>query len=97
MFQTKLRYGIQQAATLPIEDDQLQTTVGRQIEQLLEGAEDPRMGAQIQEALKDPQSTIEIRSGKRVQTASPDMPLRELLATDSDDLEFTVSQPHAGG
>ena len=97
MFQTKLRYGIQEAAVRPLEGDEISTTVGQQIEKMLEKSDDPRLCTQIQRALEDPQSTIEIRSGKRVQTATPGMPMRELLGADSGELEITVSQPHVGG
>ena len=73
MFQGSLRYGIQQATQIEVEQ-----VVG-----------------QIRRALADPRCTIEVKSGQNVQTATPDMPLRELLAQKTEDMQITVSQPHA--
>ncbi len=97
MFKTTLRYGMQTATEVKVEPDGVHRTVGQQIESLLDDSEDPQVVARIREALGDPQSTIEVRSGKSVQTASPDMPLRELLPPDGEEVQFTVSQPHVGG
>ena len=52
------------------------------------------VGEQIEALLEH---TIEVKSGKSVQTATPDMPLRELLPHVTEDVQITVSQPHAGG
>ena len=97
MFQTTLRYGIQKATETDVEPRELQTTVGQQIESLLDESGDPLITDQIRRAMRDPQSTIEVKSGKRVQTATPDMPLRELIPPDGHSVEITVSQPHVGG
>jgi hypothetical protein len=97
MFKTTLRYGMQTATEVKVEPEGVHRTVGRQIESLLDDTRDPQVAGQIRQALKDPQSTIEVRSGKRVQTASPDMPLRELLPPDGEEVQITVSQPHVGG
>ena len=75
MFQASLRYGIQQATQIEVEQ-----VVG-----------------QIRRALADPRCTIEVKSGQNVQTATPDMPLRELLPQKTEDMQITVSQPHATG
>lgn len=66
-------------------------------ESLLDDSHDPQVVRQIREALSDPQSTIEVKAGGRVQTATPDMPLRELLPPDGEEVQITVSQPHVGG
>jgi len=97
MFKTTLRYGIQKATEAAVEPRTVHPTVGQQIESLLDTSEDPQVAGQIRDALRDPQSTIEVRAGGRVQTATPDMPLRELLPPDGEEVQITVSQPHAGG
>ena len=97
MIQTAVRYGIQTAGEETFEPEDLSTTVGQQIHSLLADRQPDRVTNQIREALKNPQSVIEVRSGKQVQTVTPDTPVRELLAPDSDELEIAVSQPHAGG
>lgn len=97
MFQASLRYGIQKATESDVEPEDLRTTVGQQIEYLLDESEDPQVAGQIRQALRDPQATIEVRSGSQIQTATPNMPLRELLPHSSEDIQITVSQPHAGG
>jgi len=97
MFQTTLKYGMQTATEGELEPREVQPTVGQQIESLLDDTGDPQVAGRIRDALADPQSTIEVRSGQRVQTATPDMPLRELLPTDGQEVQFTVSQPHVGG
>ena len=97
MFQTTLRYGIQKATETDVEPQELRTTVGQQIEYLLDESEDPQITNRIRQAMRDPQSTIEVKSGKQVQTATPDMPLRELMPPDGENVEITVSQPHVGG
>ena len=97
MIQTALRYGIQTAGEEAFEAEDLKTTVGQQIQSLLEDRKPDRVTNQLREALKNPQSIIEVRSGEQVQTVTPDTPVRELLAPDSDELEIAVSQPHAGG
>ena len=97
MFQTTLRFGIQKATETIVEPEELMKTVGQQIESLLADSDDPVVTDQIRAALRDPQSTIEVKSGNQIQTASPDMPMRELLPSDSADLEITVSRPHVGG
>jgi len=38
-----------------------------------------------------------VKSGQNVQTATPDMPLRELLPQKTEDMQITVSQSHAAG
>ena len=78
MFQASLRYGIQKATEIEVEP-QAGATVGQQIEQLLGESQDEQTAGQIRQALQDPHCTIEVKSGKNVQTATPDMPLRELL------------------
>lgn len=95
--QASLRYGIQKAAQATLAEKNLSTTVGQQIEQLLVNTKDPKINSQVREALKDPKAIIEIRCGKQLQTASPDMPLRELLSPENGEVEITVSQPHVGG
>ena len=97
MFQTTLRYGIQKATETEVEPTELRTTVGQQIEYLLDESEDAQVSSQVRQAMRDPQSTIEVRSGKSVQTATPDMPLRELMPPEGENVEITVSQPHVGG
>lgn len=96
MFQASLRLGIQKATQIQVEPRK-GATVGEQIEHLLAESEDEQIASQIREALRDPRCTIEVRSGKTVQTATPDMPLRELLPHGHEDVQITVSQPHAGG
>jgi len=97
MIPTQLRFGIQPAAAATVTSDALQTTVGQQIEALLADTAEPHVASQIRQALKDPQAIIEVRSGKQVQTATPNMPLRELLPPEDAPLEITVSRPHVGG
>lgn len=98
MLQTTLRYGIQKAVEGSISPKDLKTTVGEQIRSLLDKTEQGGSGVgQIREALKNPQSIIELRSGKQVQTVTPDMPLCELLPGDTEEMEITISQPHVGG
>ena len=97
MIQTALRYGIQKAADDVVEPEDLQATVGQEIERLLEETRPGQVSSQLREALKNPQSIIEVRSGKQVQTVTPDTPVRELLSPDTDQLEITISQPHVGG
>ena len=98
MFQTTLRYGIQEAMKGIIAPEEIKTTVGEQIYYLLkESKQEDRVADQIRQALKDPQSIIELRSGKQVQIATPEMPLREILPSETGEIEITVSRPHAGG
>ena len=97
MFQAALRYGIQQATTVEIAPQGTGATVGEHIDHLLSETEDDHGAVQIRRALADPNCIIEVKSGQSVQTATPEMPLRELLPQDSQDVEITVSQPHAGG
>lgn len=96
MFQASLRYGIQKATQIEVEPTSA-ATVGQQIEHLLTESADEQVTAQIRRALQDPHCTIEVKSGGAVQTATPDMPLRELLPHAHEDVQITVSQPHAGG
>lgn len=97
MAQTSLRFGLQQAAERPLVKDDLKATVGQHIEELIQGTANANVAGQLRAALKDPQSVIEIRSGETVQTATPDMPLRELLSPGTGEVEITVSKPHVGG
>lgn len=97
MFQASLRYGIQQASQTQVQPGRLARSVGEQIDLLLDNSADPQVAGQIREALKDPGCVIEVRSGRHVQTATPEMPLRELLPPGGDNVEITVSQPRAGG
>lgn len=97
MIRTTLRYGIEEATPRPVALKAVQTTVGEQIEEILGRGGDPAVAGRVRQALANPQSTIEIRCGERTQTATRDMPLRELLSTGSESLEITVSEPHAGG
>ena len=97
MFQAALRYGIQQATTVEVLEEGTTGTVGEHIERLLKGTEDPHIVGEIRRALGDPNCVIEVRSGEDVQTATPDMPLRELLPQSAQQVEITVSQAHAGG
>ena len=97
MAQKILRYGIQKAAEGLLTKEDFKTTIGQQIEKLLGGTGDTQVSGQVRSTLKDPQSVIEIRSGNRVQTVTPDMPLREILSPESGELEITVSKPHVGG
>ena len=98
MLQASLRYGIQQAAQAPLtEKEAMRTTVARQIEKLLADEPNGPLADQVRAALQDPQAIIEIRCGKQVQTVTPDMPLRELIAPASSELEIVVSKPHVGG
>lgn len=98
MLQTILRYGIQKAVEGCVSPKELKTTVGEHIRSLLDETEQGgRAVGQIREALKNPQSIIELRSGKQVQTVTPDMPLRELLPGNTEEMEITISQPHVGG
>lgn len=92
-----LRYGIQQAAQAALADADLHTTVAQAIEELLRSSQDEQVTDQVRAALDDPHSIIEIRSGQQVQTAGPEMPLRELLSAEAGQLEITISQPHVGG
>ena len=96
MIQTALKYGIQTAAedTVPSKGE-LSATVGQQIQTLLEDIEG-HQAERIRSAVKDPQATIELRSGDDVQVVTPDTPLRELVAAEGE-MEITVSLPHAGG
>ncbi|MFH1572199.1 MAG: hypothetical protein ABIL09_29685 [Gemmatimonadota bacterium] len=97
MFRTTLRYGIQTATETKVERPRVAATVGQQIESLLDQSGDPQVARHIREALRNPQSTIEVKAGGRVQTATPDMPLRELLPPEGEEVQITVSQPHVGG
>ena len=97
MIQSALRFGIQKAAMREVSPDDMRATVGQHIEHLLAESPDRQLSAQIRSAIKDPQSIIEIRSGKLVQAVTPDMPLRELLPPESAQVEITVSKPHVGG
>ena len=95
--QTMLRYGIQKAAEAPLTSEAVNETVADQINRLVSQSADPHIADQLRSALKDPESVIEVRSGDQVQTATPDMPLRELLTPGMGELEITVSKPHVGG
>ena len=92
-----LRYGIQPAAQNALGNLSPQTTLSQAIEDLMRTSADEGLNAQLRAALQDPQSVIEIRTGKQVQTATLDMPMCELLSPEGAPLEITVSQPHAGG
>lgn len=92
-----LRYGIQQAAQTSLAEADANTTVAQAIAELLRSSEDEQVSSQVRAALDDPLSIIEIRSGKQVQTANPEMPLRELLSPEAGQLEITINQPHVGG
>jgi hypothetical protein len=95
--QAALRYGIQKAAQVPVAVQDLDLTVGEQIERLLAGAPDGRLQGCIRDALKNPQSVLELRCGQKVQTVTPAMPLREVVTSRTQVLEIVVSQPQAGG
>ena len=97
MAQTSLKLGLQQAAARPLVKEDLRATVGQHIEGMIQDSDNANVAGQLRAALKDPQSVIEIRSGKTVQTATPDMPLRELLSPGTGEVEITVSKPHVGG
>ena len=62
MFQASLRYGIQKATQIEVEATS-GTTVGEQIEALLEQSQDEHVSRQIRRALADPHCTIEVKSG----------------------------------
>ncbi|MFP6642834.1 MAG: hypothetical protein VCF24_04625 [Candidatus Latescibacterota bacterium] len=53
MFQASLRYGIQKATQIEVEATS-GTTVGEQIEALLEQSQDEHVSGQIRRALADP-------------------------------------------
>ncbi|MEW6755571.1 MAG: hypothetical protein AB1505_32025 [Candidatus Latescibacterota bacterium] len=95
--QAALRYGIQKAAEVPVAAQDLDLTVGEQIERLLAGAADNRLQGHIRRALKNPQSVLELRCGQKVQTVTAGMPLREVVTSRTQVLEIVVNQPHAGG
>ena len=97
MIQSALRFGIQKAAMRKVSPEDMRVTVGQHIEHLLGENPDRQLSAQVRSAIKDPQSIIEIRSGKLVQTVTPETPLRELLPPESAKVEITVSKPHVGG
>ena len=97
MLDTSLRFGTQLAVDVSLSPDRLGSTVGEQIERLLRATPNKQISTQLRAATKDPNSIIEIRSGKQVQIATPNMPLRELLSPEAGDLEITVSKPHVGG
>ena len=97
MFQAALRYGIQKATTAEVMPEGTTNTVGEHIDHLLRETDDEQVAAQIRRALSTPNCIIEVRSGDTVQTATPDMPLRELLPQSAQEVEITVSQAHAGG
>ena len=92
-----LRYGIQPAAQTALTEADGHTTVAQAIEELLRSAQDEQVAGQVRAALDDPQSIIEIRSGKQVQTVNPTVPLRELISPGAGQLEITINQPHVGG
>lgn len=97
MVHTTLNCGMHQAAEGPLTADDLNLTVGQHVERLLqEGDEGPKT-KQIQALLQNAQAIIEVRSGDTVQTARPDMPLRELVPPAGDKVEITVCEPHVGG
>ena len=95
--QTTLRYGVQKAAEGPLSGEAVNETLADQINRLVSTSSDPHVAEQLRSALRDPDSVIEVRSGDQVQTASPSMPLRELLTPGMGELEITVSKPHVGG
>lgn len=94
--------GIQSVAQTALNFSDPNITVGEAIAQALGDAQDEGHAEQTHTAMADPHSIIEIRCGTLIQTATPDMPLRELLKPEQlgpgpSRLEFTVSQPHVGG
>ncbi|MFA6110417.1 MAG: hypothetical protein WDA75_16765 [Candidatus Latescibacterota bacterium] len=95
--QASLRFGIQPTAQAPVAVGDLNATVGDQIERLLAEATDSRLQGRIREALKSPQSVLEVRCGQQVQTVTAGMPLRELVSTRTEAVEIVVNQPQAGG
>jgi hypothetical protein len=96
--QASLHYGLQQAAQAQLSEQQvMRATIGDQIQTLLDKSPDAELASQVRDALKDPMSVIEIRSGDQVQTATRDMPLRELIAPATGELEIVISKPHVGG
>ena len=97
MVRASLHYGIQPAAESVVEGSESRITVAEQIEGLIANCSDPALSGQLRSALKDPQSVIEIKCGNQLQTATPDMPLRELLVPEAGEVEITVSKPHVGG
>ena len=97
MVHTTLSCGMHQAAEGQLAVDDQNLTVGQHIEYLLQGADEGPKTKQIQTLLQDSQAIIEVRSGDIVQTARPDMPLRELVPSTGDKVEITVSEPHVGG
>jgi len=97
MAQSSLKLGLREAAARPLVKDDLKATVGEHIERMIQDSPDANVAGQLRAALKDPQSVIEIRSGKTVQTATPGMPLREMLSPGTGEIEITVSKPHVGG
>ena len=73
-------------------------TVSSEIGRLLqEQSLDEVLTTQVKDALNNPHSIIELRSGKKIQTVTPDMPLREVLAPGTGTFEISISQPHVGG
>ena len=93
-----LRFGIQKVAEDPAVQHLSGETVGSEINRLLqEPTADNLLATQVKEALNNPHTIIELRSGKQVQTVAPDMPLREVLSPRTGAFEITISQPHAGG
>lgn len=92
-----LRYGIQEAAQTSLAEAGANTTVAQAIAELLRSSQDYQLKGQVQDALDDPLSIIEIRSGNQVQTVNPEVPLRELISPEAGQLEITINQPHVGG
>lgn len=94
--------GIQSVAQTALDFSDPNITVGEAIVRTLGDAQDEERAEQTRTAIAAPQSIIEIRCGKLIQTVTPDIPLRELLKPEQLEsgpsrLEFTVSQPHVGG
>ena len=96
MIRTEVRMGIQTASEGELEIEEVSRTVGEHIASLNKETVGPAAD-RLRAAMQNPQSTIELRSGDKVQVVTPDTPLRELLPPDGSKLEITVSEPHVGG
>ena len=94
MHDTTLHFGLREIAKGQVKDPS--TTVGEQIEFLLRTGEQGPGTDSLRQALATTGSLIEINADGQVQTATSEMPLRELLPAKGA-LEITVSTPHVGG
>ena len=98
----KLKYGLGREITVPVTasvvDRFSEGSVKEAIEGLLaEVGEDPEGTAPvIRDAVSDPRSVIELRTGGGYQALEQKGPAKAILSR-KDGVEILISKPHAGG